>query len=31
MDVVNTISDLETDARDRPHTDVVIERVELAS
>jgi cyclophilin family peptidyl-prolyl cis-trans isomerase len=31
MDVVNTISDLETDARDRPRTDVVIERVELTS
>jgi peptidyl-prolyl cis-trans isomerase B (cyclophilin B) len=31
MDVVNAISDLETDARDRPRTDVVIERVELAS
>jgi len=30
MDVVDTISDLETDARDRPRTDVVIERVELA-
>ncbi len=30
MDVVNTISALETDARDRPRTDVVIERVELA-
>ncbi len=31
MAVVNTISALETDARDRPRTDVVIERVELAS
>jgi cyclophilin family peptidyl-prolyl cis-trans isomerase len=31
MDVVNEISALETDARDRPHTDVVIERVELAA
>jgi cyclophilin family peptidyl-prolyl cis-trans isomerase len=31
MEVVNTISALETDARDRPRTDVVIERVELAS
>jgi peptidyl-prolyl cis-trans isomerase B (cyclophilin B) len=31
MDVVNAISDLETDARDRPRTDVVIERVDLAS
>jgi cyclophilin family peptidyl-prolyl cis-trans isomerase len=31
MDVVNEISALETDARDRPRTDVVIERVELAS
>jgi peptidyl-prolyl cis-trans isomerase B (cyclophilin B) len=30
MDVVDAISDLETDARDRPRTDVVIERVELA-
>jgi len=30
MDVVDTISALETDARDRPSTDVVIERVELA-
>src|ERR1700688_3702546 len=30
MDVVDTISALGTDARDRPHTDVVIERVELA-
>jgi peptidyl-prolyl cis-trans isomerase B (cyclophilin B) len=30
MDVVNTISALETDARDRPSTDVVIERVDLA-
>jgi cyclophilin family peptidyl-prolyl cis-trans isomerase len=30
MDVVNAISALETDARDRPRTDVVIERVELA-
>ena len=30
MDVVDTISALETDARDRPRTDVVIERVELA-
>jgi len=30
MDVVDTISGLETDARDRPRTDVVIERVELA-
>ncbi|MGH3055646.1 MAG: peptidylprolyl isomerase [Gaiellaceae bacterium] len=29
MDVVNEISALDTDARDRPHTDVVIERVEL--
>jgi peptidyl-prolyl cis-trans isomerase B (cyclophilin B) len=29
MDVVDTISALGTDARDRPHTDVVIERVEL--
>jgi peptidyl-prolyl cis-trans isomerase B (cyclophilin B) len=30
MDVVNAISALETDARDRPREDVVIERVELA-
>ncbi|MDX6467868.1 MAG: peptidyl-prolyl cis-trans isomerase [Gaiellaceae bacterium] len=30
MDVVDAISALDTDARDRPHTDVVIERVELA-
>jgi peptidyl-prolyl cis-trans isomerase B (cyclophilin B) len=30
MDVVNEISTLDTDARDRPRTDVVIERVELA-
>jgi hypothetical protein len=30
MDVGNEISALETDARDRPRTDVVIERVELA-
>ena len=30
MDVVDAISALETDARDRPSTDVVIERVELA-
>jgi cyclophilin family peptidyl-prolyl cis-trans isomerase len=29
MDVVDTISALETDARDRPTSDVVIERVEL--
>ena len=29
MDVVNEISALDTDARDRPRTDVVIERVEL--
>jgi peptidyl-prolyl cis-trans isomerase B (cyclophilin B) len=29
MDVVDTISATETDARDRPRTDVVIERVEL--
>jgi cyclophilin family peptidyl-prolyl cis-trans isomerase len=29
MDVVNSISDVETDAGDRPRTDVVIERVEL--
>src|SRR5258706_3627890 len=30
MDVVDIISALETDARDRPTSDVVIERVELA-
>jgi len=30
MDVVDTIADLDTDARDRPRTDVVIERIELA-
>ncbi len=30
MDVVNAISALDTDARDRPRTDVVMERVELA-
>ena len=30
MDVVDAISALDTDARDRPSTDVVIERVELA-
>jgi peptidyl-prolyl cis-trans isomerase B (cyclophilin B) len=29
MDVVDTISALDTDGRDRPRTDVVIERVEL--
>ena len=29
MDVVDAISGLETDARDRPSTDVVIERVDL--
>jgi peptidyl-prolyl cis-trans isomerase B (cyclophilin B) len=29
MDVVDAISALETDARDRPRSDVVIERVEL--
>ena len=29
MDVVDTISALETDARDRPRSDVVIERIEL--
>src|SRR3989440_5172637 len=29
MDVVNEISGLDTDARDRPKSDVVIERVEL--
>ena len=30
MDVVDTISALETDARDRPSDDVVIERVDVA-
>ncbi len=30
MDVVDVISGLETDARDRPRADVVIERVDLA-
>jgi peptidyl-prolyl cis-trans isomerase B (cyclophilin B) len=30
MDVVDTISDVETDAHDKPRQDVVIERVELA-
>ena len=30
MDVVNAISALDTDARDRPREDAVIERVELA-
>jgi hypothetical protein len=29
MDVVDTISGLDTDAADRPRQDVVIERVEL--
>jgi cyclophilin family peptidyl-prolyl cis-trans isomerase len=29
MDVVDTISELETDARDRPRDDVVIERVDV--
>jgi peptidyl-prolyl cis-trans isomerase B (cyclophilin B) len=29
MDVVDAISDVETDARDKPREDVVIERVEL--
>jgi peptidyl-prolyl cis-trans isomerase B (cyclophilin B) len=31
MDVVDAISELDRDARDRPGADVVIERVELAS
>ncbi|HVA31726.1 MAG TPA: peptidylprolyl isomerase [Gaiellaceae bacterium] len=31
MEIVDTISAQETDARDRPRTDVMIERVELAS
>jgi peptidyl-prolyl cis-trans isomerase B (cyclophilin B) len=30
MDVIDTISALPTDGRDKPHDDVVIERVELA-
>ena len=30
MNVVDAISDVDTDARDKPRTDVVIERVELA-
>jgi peptidyl-prolyl cis-trans isomerase B (cyclophilin B) len=30
MDVVNAISESETDARDRPREDVVIERVDVA-
>ena len=30
MDVVDAISALETDARDRPREDVVIERVDVA-
>ena len=30
MDVVDAISELETDSRDRPRSDVVIERVELS-
>jgi peptidyl-prolyl cis-trans isomerase B (cyclophilin B) len=30
IDVVNAISDSETDARDRPREDIVIERVELS-
>jgi peptidyl-prolyl cis-trans isomerase A (cyclophilin A) len=30
MDVVNAISELDTDARDRPREDVVIERVDVA-
>src|SRR5947207_1588394 len=30
MDVVDAISELDTDARDRPRSDVVIERVELS-
>jgi hypothetical protein len=29
MDVVDTISALETDARDRPREDVAIERVDV--
>jgi peptidyl-prolyl cis-trans isomerase B (cyclophilin B) len=31
MDVVDTISAVETDARDKPHEDVLIERVELST
>jgi hypothetical protein len=30
MDVVDAISALETDARDRPAQDVVIERIDLS-
>ena len=30
MDVVDAISELDTDSRDRPRSDVVIERVELS-
>jgi cyclophilin family peptidyl-prolyl cis-trans isomerase len=30
MDVVDTISGLETDARDRPREDVVIERIDVS-
>ena len=30
MDVIDTISAVETDARDKPHEDVVIERVDVA-
>jgi hypothetical protein len=30
MDVVDTISEVDRDGRDKPHEDVVIERVELA-
>jgi peptidyl-prolyl cis-trans isomerase B (cyclophilin B) len=30
MDVIDTISALETDARDKPHEDVVIERVDVS-
>jgi hypothetical protein len=30
MDVVDAISALDTDARDRPSADVVIERVEVS-
>jgi peptidyl-prolyl cis-trans isomerase B (cyclophilin B) len=31
MDVVDAIEQVETDARDKPRTDIVIERVELGS
>ncbi len=31
MDVVDAISEVERDARDKPHADVVVERVEVAA